>query len=554
MILSGQMFSVKGRIVDVVSGKISDSYLHFQDGKIVPQGKAAPERTYDYSGFYIVPGFIDAHVHIESSLMTPSYFAEAVLPHGTAAVVTDPHEIANVAGMAGIDFMLRDSEGLPLKVYFTAPSCVPATGMETSGAVIGAKEIQELLKNPRVVGLGEMMNFPGVIHEDPEVMEKLKAAKKSGKRMDGHCPGLSGKDLKKYVSAGMQSDHECTTAVEAVQKLDAGMHIMIREGSAMRNLEKLWRVPDEKNWQKCMLVSDDIHPETILKEGHMDRILRKAVSLGMDPIMALRLATITPAKYFSLKELGSLESGKSATFTVLKDLKSFDVLAFFIEGELVFEKGKLLTKIRHPKTSKGGSVRIRPFTAKDLMIPSQASAKVRVIKIPNERTEAVLGYENGFLKPDLANDILPLVVMERHKGTGSIGKGFVQGFSLKSGALASTVAHDSHNIICVGTNYEDMVSAIHTLETCGGGLVTVKDKRTLAILELPVAGLMAAEPAEKVSMWLDLLHKAAKQLGCSLDSPYMVLAFLALPVIPKLKLTDKGLVDVEKFQIVDVKA
>ena len=427
--------------------------------------------------------------------------------------------------------------------------------METSGAVIGAKEISELLKNPRVVGLGEMMNFPGVINGDSEVMEKIRIAKKSGKRLDGHCPCLGGDGLRKYVSAGLQSDHECTSAPEAVLKLDSGMHIMIREGSAMRNLDKLWRIADEKNWQKCMLVSDDIHPETILKDGHMDRILRRAVSFGMDPIMALRLATLSPAKYFSLKELGSLEKGKSATFAVLKDLKSFEVLSFFVDGEMVFEKGKMLSRISHsePPERIQSSINLKPFSKKDLMIPSSAPVEVHVIRIPDDKTTAILQPEAGFLKPDLQNDILPLVVMERHKFTGNIGKGFVHGFGLKSGALASTVAHDSHNIICVGADYDDMVSAIHALENSGGGLVAVKDKRTLAILELPIAGLMASEPAEKISMKLDLLHSAARKLGCSLDSPYMVLAFLALPVIPKLKLTDKGLVDVEQFRIVDVK-
>jgi adenine deaminase len=545
------MFSVKGKIVDVASGKISDSYLHVEGGKIVSE-KGTPEKVFDFFGFYIVPGFIDAHVHIESSLMTPSFFAESVLPHGTAAVVADPHEIANVAGMAGIDFMLKDSKGLPLKIFFTAPSCVPATNMETSGAAIGTNDIQNLLDNPRIAGLGEMMNYPGAIHEDPEVMEKVKIARKSGKPMDGHCPGLSGKDLKKYISLGFGSDHECTSAPEAMQKLDAGMHVMIREGSAMRNLEKLWKVVDERTWKKCMLVSDDIHPETILKEGHMDRILRKAVSLGMDPIMALRLATLTPANYFLLEEMGSLEKGKSATFAVLKDLKDFEVVALFVDGVLVFQNNSLI-RIRHDKLASGSSVRVKPFGKKDLMVPSESATRVRVIKIPDEKTEAVLGYENGFLKPDLANDILPLVVMERHKATGNIGRGFMQGFSLKSGALASTVAHDSHNIICVGTNYDDMASAIHALENAGGGLVAVEDKRTLAMLELPVAGIMTAEPVEKISMKLDLLHSAARKLGCTLESPYMVLAFLALPVIPKLKLTDKGLVDVEQFRIVDVK-
>ena len=546
------MFSVKGKIVDVVSGKVSDSFLYVDGGKIV-HSKEKPEKVYDFSGFYIVPGFIDAHVHIESSLMTPSFFAESVIPHGTAVVITDPHEIANVAGMDGIEFMLNDSGG-PLKVFFTAPSCVPATSMETSGASLGSKEIENLMKNPRFVGLGEMMNFPGVVQGDPEVMEKIRVAKKSKKRLDGHCPGLRGSDLKKYITNGMQSDHECTSPEEAKEKLSLGMHIMIREGSAMKNLDALLPIVNEKTWQKCMLVSDDIHPETIFKEGHMDRILRKAVSLGLDPITALRMVTLNPAKYFSLKGLGSLEKGKSATFAILKDLKSFEVLAFFADGEMVYEKGRVLPKIKHPNPPERirSSVRIRPFSKKDLMVPN-SSNEVRVIKIPDDKMTARLPSENGFLKPDLANDILPLVVLERHRATGNIGKGFVNGFSLKSGALASTVAHDSHNIICVGADYDDMVSAIDALKNSGGGLVAVKDKRTLAILELPVAGLMSAEPAEKISMKLDLLHSAARKLGCSLDSPYMVLAFLALPVIPKLKLTDKGLVDVEAFRIVDVK-
>ncbi|MCJ7816678.1 MAG: adenine deaminase [Candidatus Aenigmarchaeota archaeon] len=546
------MFSVKGKIVDVVSGKVSDSFLYVDGGKIV-HSKGKPEKIYDFSGFYIVPGFIDAHVHIESSLMTPSFFAESVIPHGTAAVVTDPHEIANVAGMDGIEFMLNDSAG-PLKVFFTAPSCVPATSMETSGASLGPKEIENLMKNPRFVGLGEMMNFPGVVQGDPEVMEKIRVAKKSKKRLDGHCPGLRGSDLKKYITTGMQSDHECTSPEEAKEKLSLGMHIMIREGSAMKNLDALLPIVNEKTWQKCMLVSDDIHPETILKEGHMDRILRKAVSLGLDPITALRMVTLNPAKYFSLKGLGSLEKGKSATFAILKDLKSFEVLAFFADGEMVYEKGRVLPKIKHPNPPERirSSVRLKPFSKKDLMVPN-SSNEVRVIKIPDGKTTARLPCENGFLKPDSTNDILPLVVLERHKATGNIGKGFVTGFGLKSGALASTVAHDSHNIICVGADYDDMVSAIDALKNSGGGLVAVKDKRTLAILELPVAGLMNAEPVEKISMKLDLLHSAARKLGCSLDSPYMVLAFLALPVIPKLKLTDKGLVDVEAFRIVDVK-
>jgi adenine deaminase len=469
--------------------------------------------------------------------------------------VTDPHEIANVRGLDGIDFMMQDSENLPVRFYFTAPSCVPATNMETAGARLGAKEIESLMKNPRVVGLGEMMNFPGVVQGDPEVMRKIKTAKRAKKAMDGHCPGLSGSELKRYVSAGLESDHECTTPEEALEKLSLGMHIMVREGSAMRNMEKLIGIVNKKTQQKCMFVSDDIHPETILKEGHMDRILRKAVSLGLDPVTALRMVTLNPARYFSLKDLGSLKKGKAATFAVIKDCKGFEVLAFFVDGEPVYENGRLVAGIKSSKVPEGirSSVRINPVVKKDLMVQSSRPADIRVIKIPDDKMIARLGVENGFLKPDIDNDILPVVVIERHWATGNMGKGFVKGFGLKSGALASTVAHDSHNIICVGADYDDMVSAVHALESAGGGLVAVKDRRTLSILELPVAGLMSDQPAEKVSMNLDLLHSASKQLGCSIDFPFMVLAFLALPVIPKLKLTDKGLVDVEKFEIVDVK-
>lgn len=549
------MFSIKGKIVDVESGKITYSTLFVEAGRFVAPPNEQLEKFYDFSECYIVPGFIDAHVHVESSLMTPSSFAFSVIRHGTAAVVADPHEIANVSGLDGIAFMMKDSEDLPVRFYFTAPSCVPATDMETAGAHLGVEEIKVLMKNPRVVGLGEMMNFPGVVHGDPQVMGKIEAAKKAGKVLDGHCPGLSGSDLEKYVSAGLQSDHECTDPEEALEKLSLGMHIMIREGSAMRDMESLIGIVNKTTERQCMLVSDDIHPETIVKEGHMDRILRKAVSLGLDPVTALRMVTLNPAEYFSLRDLGSLAEGKSATFAVVRDLKDFEVLAFFVNGEPVYEYGKLLFEIKRSMAPESfrSSIRIKPLAKEALMVPSSGPADVRVIKIPDDKMTARLGAQNGFLKPDVDNDILPVVVIERHRATGNIGKGFVNGFGLKSGALASTFSHDSHNIICIGAAYDDMVAAVHALEETGGGLVAVKGGKILSILELPAAGLMSDRPAEEVSMNMALLHSASKKLGCSIGSPFMVLAFLALPVIPKLKLTDKGLVDVEMFSIVDVK-
>ncbi len=550
------MFSVKGKIVDVEKGTISDETIFVQDGRIKAIGADIyANESYDYSNFYIVPGFIDAHIHIESSMITPSRFSDAVLPHGTVAVISDPHEIANVAGMDGINFMLNDSQSLPLRIYLTAPSCVPATNMESAGASIGLKDIQALLSNPRVVALAEVMNFPGVVNKDKDVMAKIDAAKSEGKPIDGHAPGLSGEGLKKYVEAGISTDHECTALKEAKEKLSLGMKIMIRAGSSMKNMEALKDIMTEENKENIMLVSDDLHPDDIINEGHVDRLLRKAVSLGADPIQALRMVSLNPARHYKLPFLGNVSIGMKASFVVVKDLKDFEVVDVFVRGELVVKDGKLLKEAEGTEVPKSikSSVRTRAIRPKDLMVASKTSSKVRVISVPNRQATAKLESDGDFLVPDSKNDILPIAVIERHKATGNIGSGFVKGFGLKSGAIASTVAHDSHNIVCTGADYKEMDAAIRELKKSGGGMVTVKNGKTLSLLELPVAGLMSDKPAEEVAKELKDIHRSVKSLGCSVDAPFMELSFLALPVIPELKITDKGLVDVKEFKLVPTK-
>jgi adenine deaminase len=549
------MFAVKGNIVDVESGRINEGKLFVRDGRITPQTNQMPDKVIDYSGRYIVPGFIDAHVHIESSMLTPSNFARAVLPRGTVAVVTDPHEIANVKGLEGIEFMIRDAEKSPLEVYFTAPSCVPATHMETAGAELGASEIRRLLSHGSCVALGELMNFPGVVSGDERVMSKIAAARESGKPVDGHAPGLSGEALKTYIQAGITTDHECTSEDEALEKLGLGMKIMIREGSSMRNLETLVGIISGGNIERLFLVSDDIHPETILRYGHLDRILRRAVELGIRPGHALRMVTTNPARHYGLEGLGSLRPGSRASFAVLDSLKDFRVAALFVNGEKVAENGKIVKDFNAPRIPKAilSSVNTASLSEDDLKVRSPGKAEVNVIEVPNNWQIATLDSDGDFLVPDRKNDILPISVVERHRSTGNIGRGFVKGFGLEGGALASTVAHDSHNMICIGENYSDMLFALQSLRNAGGGIVLVKDKRVLGLLELPVAGLMSAGAADDVQKRLSELHGITRELGCRLDNPFMELAFLALPVIPKLKITDRGLVDVKNFRLIDVK-
>jgi adenine deaminase len=471
-------------------------------------------------------------------------------------VVIDPHEIANVMGLKGIRFMAESARGIPLNVFIMAPSCVPATPMETSGAVLSATDIKSLLKEPGIIGLAEMMNFPGVIYRDPEVLKKIDHAK--GKRVDGHAPLLSGKGLYAYLTAGIRSDHECTTLKEAKEKMDNGMWIMIREGTTARNLKDLLPLVTPKNSRRFFFVTDDRHPKQLLEWGHINSMVKSAIQWGIDPILAIQMATLNAAEYFRLDDLGAIAPGYRADIITFDHLGRFQIKKVFKDGVLVAEDGKMISRsIRTLPISKErvhGSVRIKSIKKDAFLLRSDQSLAKVIQLIPDQIvTKKVMKkiiLRDGEAYPNVKEDISKIVVAERHRATGNIGIGFVQGFGLKKGAIGSSVAHDSHNLVIVGTNDQDILKAVMTMKTMGGGLVAVSDGKVLASLPLPIAGLMTEAPVSQVNLRLETLYKAAKSLGCKLPDPFMTLSFLSLPVIPELKLTDKGLVDVNQFKIV----
>ena len=547
-----------GRVVNVFSGQIERKDVAIFGGRILGFGNYPAKKIVDVKGDFLCPGLIDGHVHIESSMVTIPQFARAVLPHGTTSVVIDPHEIANVMGIRGIRFMAASAKGVPLSVFMMAPSCVPATHMETSGAVLRATEIKSLLKEPWVIGLAEMMNYPGVIYRDPEVLKKIEQAE--GKRIDGHAPLLSGKSLNAYLTAGIRSDHECTTLKEAKEKLSNGMWIMIREGSTARNLKDLLPLVTPKNSRRLLIVTDDRHPKELLEEGHIDSIVRKAVKLGTDPFLAIQMATLNAAEYFRLDDLGAIAPGYRADLITFDHLGRFQVKKVFKNGVLVAEDGKMLSRPSGVSSflKKGvqSSVRIKDIKSDAFMLRSnQPLAKVIQLipdQIVTRKVMKKIVLKDGVALPNIKEDILKIAVMERHRATGSIGLGFGQGFRLKKGAIGSSVAHDSHNLVIVGTADEDMRKAAVAIKKMGGGLVAVAEGKVLASLSLPIAGLMTDAPVSQVNHQLDTLLRAARSLGCTLSDPFMTLSFISLPVIPELKITDKGLVDVNQFKIVPV--
>jgi adenine deaminase len=544
------------QVVNVFSGEIVPDAIAISNGVIVGFGQYAAKETVDLNGRYVAPGFIDSHVHIESSMTCVSEFARAVLVHGTTTVVADPHEIANVLGSSGIEYMLQSAEQQPINIYFTLPSCVPATAMETAGARLTAEDLQPFLKNERIVALAEMMNYPGVIQRDPEVLAKINTARQQKKPIDGHGPGLKGKQLYAYIAAGIQSDHECTTAQEAKEKLLAGMHIMIRQGTGARNLQALLPVVNEKTARRMMWCTDDRHPHDLVAEGHIDSIVREAIASGLDSLLAIQMATLNPAEYFGLQQLGAIAPGKQADLVVFEDLKKPVIEQVYCRGVLTAEKGKVRPEIQTPASADVPRSMQIDLHSVDFTIPARKN-RIRVIEIvpdqliTHQRIEQ-LPVKNNRAVSDPSRDLLKIMVVERHKGTGNIGKGYVCGFGLKSGALASSVAHDSHNIIIVGSTDADMHTALEAVVKMGGGLAAVMDSRILASLALPIAGLMSLEPVRAVRDQLDHLIKTAHDMGTALKDPYMTLSFLALPVIPELKLTDMGLIDVNRFEPVSL--
>lgn len=554
---------IHGSLVNVYSGCISESYIGVKDGRIIYVGKRpiSAKRDLDVGLKFILPAYIDGHVHIESSLVTPSQFAMAVIPKGTCCVVADPHEIANVCGVEGIKFMIEDSARTPLKIYFMIPSCVPATNLETSGAKIGLEEIEELKQIKQILGLGEVMNFPGVINSEEEIMAKIKSCE--GMVIDGHAPGLRGEALCAYIAAGIMSDHESVTAEEAMEKLSLGMWIMIREGSTAKNLSELSRIVSKGCPERVMLVTDDRHADDLLTEGHLDYVLKRAVEEGIDPVDAVRMVTVKPAEYFGLRRLGAISPGKSANIVIVDDLKEFKAEIVLIDGEIVAKKGEYLGTLGKSiiKRAVEKTVHIDKLLPEDFKVsycgPEDKQVEVMVIEVVpdqifTEKIQCRLPVENGEVLSDLEKDIVKICVVERHRGSRRIGKGFVKGFGLKKGALASTVAHDSHNIVAIGVSEDDICRAVNRIEEIDGGLVAVSGEEIKCELPLPIAGLMSDRGIGFVAERMDELNKSASDLGCHLRSPFMALSFLALPVIPKLKITDLGLVDVEKMKLIDL--
>lgn len=530
--------------LNVFSNELCQGDIAVAEKTIVGIGQYDGETEIDVSGKIVLPGFMDAHIHLESALVTPVEFARAVLPHGTTAVVTDPHEITNVLGTDGIDYILQATEGLPVHVRLMLPSCVPATPLDESGANLDYHAITPYFDHPRVKGLAELMNYPGVIGGDRAVVEKIVATQMHHRKIDGHAPGLTGKELNTYVAAGVYSDHECSDLDDALRKLRAGQYIMIREGTAARNLEALVGLLQPRYIDRVMFCTDDRHPNDLLEQGHIDDICRKAVALGADPILVAKAASHNAARYFQINDRGAIAPGYWADLAVVNDLKEFRVEKTFCGGKLYYD-GKVCDFAApeidpYLQECAADTFHVRPLTVEDLR---------------EERPRGVIGMvageiittDNGYAeRVDLDKDILKIAVVERHKDTGHIGTGYLQGYGLKKGAVATSISHDSHNIIVVGTNSQDMVLAANRIADIHGGIVVVADGKILSEVPLEIGGIMSSEPLAEVNRKLEDAKQAAHTLGVSeAVDPFMTLSFMALPVIPQVRITTRGVLDVQ---------
>ena len=562
-------------MLDVITDSIYPARISVEGGffkEIVPI-VINDDSELDISGI-ILPGFIDSHIHIESTMLTPAQFAKLAVRFGTTSVVCDPHEIANVAGTDGIDFMIENSKSVPFNFYFSIPSCVPATCFETSGAILDSETIGELLKKDEAVALGEMMNFPGVINGDGEVLAKLEKAKELGKPIDGHAPLLSGKDLDKYIAEHISTDLECSNFAEAIEKKEKGMKIMVREGSSAKNMEALFDFSDRLDYWKNhesfgkmpnevlekrihlpifdFIVSDDKHTTDLIK-GHLNESIKKAIDLEISPISAIEMVTVNPSTHYNLNT-GVIVKGMQADYVVVDNLNDLNILKTYVAGKCVFDGENVLFDVE--ETEFKNTFDVSKKESEDFEIScDEPSADVNVIRCFNgelitEAESATLETKNGFVQPDLEEDILKIAVVERYGGN-SIANGFITGFNLKKGAIASSVAHDSHNIVVVGTNSEDMANAVNCLIDNEGGFAIV-DGDFEDSLALPIAGLMTNEDSHEVAEKLEKLHKTAADFGCKLDSPFMTMSFMALLVIPAIKISDKGLFDCINFEFIDV--
>ena len=536
--------------INVFSNELCHGDIAVAKGQIVGMGSYDGEVEVDVTGKIVCPGFIDAHIHLESSLVSPKEFARAVLPHGTTTVITDPHEITNVMGTDGIDYMLQATEGLPIDVRFMLPSCVPATPLDESGANLDYRAIDSFYDHARVQGLAEMMNFVGVVGGDKEVIAKIVAAQAHHKKIDGHAPGIRGKDLAAYIAAGVYSDHECYDMEDAMAKLRNGQFIMVRDGTAAKNLEALVDLLKQPYYDRCMFCTDDKHPIDLLEKGHIDYIIKKAISYGVDPIVAVKVACHNPARYFALNNRGAIAPGYLADFAIIDNFEDFNV-------EMVFKKGVL--------TCKNGEVQNFPAPQIDDYLEQRAHDTFHVAHLTaedfrDERPRGVIGLvpgeivstDNGYSSAvDVEKDILKIAVVERHKNTHHIGIGYLQGYGLKSGAVATSISHDSHNIIVVGTNEEDMAFAANRIVENCGGITVVEDGKVLGEVVLEIAGLMSDDSLVTVNNKLEIAKEQAFRLGVSRGvDPFMTLSFMSLPVIPTLRLTTRGVIDVIKQQYI----
>lgn len=549
-----------GKLINVLSGEIYQADIAIDNGYIVGVGQYKGQKEVDLTDHYLCPGLIDGHIHLESSMVTPQEFAKVVLPRGTTTVVTDPHEIANVSGRAGIEYMMDATEDIPLNVYFMVPSCVPATMLDENGAEINAGDIAELLEKPRVLGLAEMMNFPGVLHCDSEVLGKIAAAREKGRIIDGHAPGLSGKELCAYIAAGIRSDHECTSFDEALERVRLGQWVMVREGTAGKNLLDLMPLLTSGKSRRCMLVTDDKHPGDLIQEGHLDFMIRSLISRGVNPVIAIQLATLNPAEYFGLKELGAIAPGYRADLVVLSDLNQFKVKDVYKDGRIIVQEGDLIPfnsrEVYAPQVQ--NSFHMPEMKTADFTVSGHGS-KMRVIGLvagqilTRELFFDVTSENEGVYQADIEQDLLKLAVVERHKNTAHIGVGFVHGYGLKRGAIASSVAHDSHNLLVIGADNESMRLAANAVRAHQGGLAIADSSGVLAVLPLPIAGLLSSDAVETVDGQIQNMKRLAREMGVfeNID-PFMTLSFLALSVIPELKLTSLGLVKVSEQKIVEV--
>ena len=549
------------RVINVFTNEIETADIAISGNHIVGVGEYRGRKEVDLRGSYVCPGLIDGHIHIESSMLCGPAFEQAVLPHGTTAIITDPHEISNVAGLDGLEFMLETTKDLTLSVYFMLPSCVPATDLDESGAVLDAEQLRPYYRHPRVLGLAELMNAYGTVHCDPKVLQKICDCTKAGKIVDGHAPLLYDKDLNAYVVAGVQSDHECSNIEEAMDKLRRGQYIMIREGTAAKNMDALMPLFQEPYCNRCMLVTDDKHPNDLLRSGHIDYNIRKAIQAGAAPAIAVKMATLIPAQYFGLKQHGAVAPGYLADLIVVSDLEHFTVEQVYKNGTLVAERGKtlkpaslMIDNTRFARVME--SFDMDEITLRDLELRERGDYE-RIICLRQDELlteEKIIPFQqhpNTAPGVDTEQQIVKLAVFERHHHSGHVGIGFLGNFSLKCGAVASSIAHDSHNLIVAGDNDADMVLAGNTVRKNKGGLAFVANGQVMAEVALPVAGLMSTESAESVAEKMQALEDALKAHGVAEDSGiFMTLAFVSLPVIPKLRLNTYGIVNVEQQKIV----